>query len=107
MYEQVAEKYAFEKEMKRFLRQSNPWALRDITSRLLEAAQRDMWNADEDTLKRLRELYAEIGGDLEDRMDRAWLKSVAAQKGEVKTNTGDSIDTSNSRDHSPQIREES
>lgn len=102
MYEQVAEKYAFDEIMQKFLRQSNPWALRDIVSRLLEAAQREMWNADEETLKRLRELYAEIGGDLEDRMDRAWLKSAAAQKGEVIAKVGSSIDMAEKND-TPQV----
>lgn len=80
MYEQVAEHYAFDTASQDFLRRSNPWALRDIVSRLQEAIQRQMWAADEEMQKRLRDLYAEIDGDLEDRMDRAWQK---AQKEKV------------------------
>ena len=75
MYEQVAEQYAFDTASQDFLRRSNPWALRDIVSRLQEAIQRQMWATDEDMQKRLRDLYAEIDGDLEDRMDRAWQKA--------------------------------
>jgi cobaltochelatase CobN len=75
MYAQVAEQYALDRPMQDFLRQSNPWALRDITARLLEAMQRNMWAADEEMQKRLRDLYSDMDGDLEDRLDRAWQKA--------------------------------
>jgi len=40
-----------------FLSRSNPWALRDMAERLLEASQRGLWeSADQQQLKRLREL---------------------------------------------------
>ena len=81
MYEQVAEKYALDSTMQDFLRRSNPWALRDIASRLQEAIARKMWDADEEMQKRLRDIYASVDGDLEDRMDRAWQK---AQKDKLK-----------------------
>jgi cobaltochelatase CobN len=45
---------------------SNPWALRGITERLLEAADRGMWaKPDPDVLDRLRAVYLELEGDLE------------------------------------------
>ncbi|MBI3897183.1 MAG: cobaltochelatase subunit CobN [Gammaproteobacteria bacterium] len=58
MYEQVAQTYAFDTEMQRFLQESNPWALNAITERLLEAAQRKMWGEPQaDTLAALQSLY--------------------------------------------------
>ena len=75
MYAQVAEKYALDPAMQEFLRRSNPWALRDIASRLQEAIGRKMWDADEEMQNRLRDIYASVDGDLEDRMDRAWQKA--------------------------------
>ena len=48
------------------MRQSNPWALRGVTERLLEAADRGLWAAPEaDTLDRLRAVYLELEGELE------------------------------------------
>jgi hypothetical protein len=43
MYEQLAASYVFDPENRAFMRQSNPWALRGITERLLEAADRGLW----------------------------------------------------------------
>lgn len=45
MYERVTEAYVGDASMRAFFQQSNPWALRSIAERLLEAAQRGMWNA--------------------------------------------------------------
>ena len=43
-----------------FLRQSNPWALRDMAERLLEASQRGLWgSADQQQLERVRQLLLE------------------------------------------------
>ena len=40
-------------------------AMSRITERLLEAAARGMWDADEADLGRLREIYMEVEGDIE------------------------------------------
>jgi len=37
-----------------------------ITERLLEAAQRGMWNADEDMLQQLRDIFMEVEGQIEE-----------------------------------------
>jgi cobaltochelatase CobN len=66
MYEQTAQSYALDPQLQAFLRQSNPWALQNITERLLEAAQRGMWaEPDADTLAQLRAVYLQIDADLE------------------------------------------
>jgi cobaltochelatase CobN len=66
MYEKLAEQYVFDAENREFMERSNPWALRGITERLLEAADRKLWSApDPDTLDRLRETYLRLEGDLE------------------------------------------
>jgi len=66
MYEKLATEYVFDAENQEFMRQSNPWALRGITERLLEAADRRLWaEPDQQTLDRLREVYLELEGDLE------------------------------------------
>ncbi|MGK5740945.1 cobaltochelatase subunit CobN [Micromonospora sp. URMC 103] len=68
MYEQLAAAYVFDPTTQAFLSESNPWALRGITERLLEAADRGLWaEPDPSTLERLRETYLTSEGDLEDR----------------------------------------
>ncbi|PRW62584.1 cobaltochelatase subunit CobN [Actinopolyspora mortivallis] len=67
MYEKLAETYVFDEENQKFLTESNPWALHGIVERLLEAADRDMWaEPDPETIQRLREIYLQVEGDLED-----------------------------------------
>ncbi|GGK36967.1 cobaltochelatase subunit CobN [Nocardia camponoti] len=66
MYEKLAESYVFDDENRKFMTQSNPWALHGIAERLLEAAQRELWEHPEQaTLDRLREIYLETEGELE------------------------------------------
>jgi cobaltochelatase CobN len=67
MYEQLAASYVFDPETASFMRRSNPWALRGITERLLEAATRNLWQSpNPKTLDQLRHLYLALEGDLED-----------------------------------------
>ncbi len=66
MYEKLSAEYVFDPENRDFMRKSNPWALRGITERLLEAADRGLWaEPDAETLERLRATYLELEGDLE------------------------------------------
>ncbi|WP_034295014.1 cobaltochelatase subunit CobN [Herbaspirillum sp. RV1423] len=58
MYEQLAQTYAFDPGMQRFLEEANPWAQNAIAERLLEAASRGMWAEPQaQTLEELRRLY--------------------------------------------------
>jgi cobaltochelatase CobN len=66
MYEQLASSYVFDEQVREFMRRSNPWALRGIAERLLEAAERELWaEPAPETLDRLRATYLELEGDLE------------------------------------------
>ncbi|MBP2704010.1 cobaltochelatase subunit CobN [Microbispora sp. RL4-1S] len=66
MYESLAQSYVFDPEVREFMRRSNPWALRGIAERLLEAAERGLWaEPSADTLDGLRATYLEMEGDLE------------------------------------------
>jgi cobalamin biosynthesis Mg chelatase CobN len=57
-----------DERMREFFARSNPWALHGIAERLLEAAERKLWDApDPATLAALRQAYLETEGDLEDR----------------------------------------
>ncbi|QLD89837.1 cobaltochelatase subunit CobN [Natronomonas salina] len=67
LWDDVAEKYAFDEERQEWLRDVNPWALESITDTLLEAIERGLWDADEATEERLTDLNLRVDGDLEER----------------------------------------
>jgi cobaltochelatase CobN len=58
MYEQITDTYLFKDENKDFLEEHNPWALKDMSERMLEAIQRGMWNnPSKETIEALKEIY--------------------------------------------------
>ena len=67
LWADVAERYAFDDERQEWMRDVNPWALESITDTLLEAIDRGLWDADNETEERLRDLNLRVDGDLEER----------------------------------------
>ncbi|MEU5694968.1 cobaltochelatase subunit CobN [Actinosynnema sp. NPDC020468] len=67
MYEQLTASYVLDPENRKFLEESNPWALHGIAERLLEAADRGLWeHPEEATLAALKDVYLAAEGTLED-----------------------------------------
>jgi cobaltochelatase CobN len=67
VYGAVAARYLFDPDTAAFLRRSNPWAMRAIAERLLEAAERELWaDPATATVERLRAVYLELEGELEE-----------------------------------------
>lgn len=70
MYEDVTETYLLDDNNREFLAEKNPWAIRSMTERLLEAMDRGMWDDPDDELRSdLEELYLENEGMLEGRQE--------------------------------------
>jgi cobaltochelatase CobN len=67
MYERVTEAYVADPGMRKFFEQSNPWALRAIAERLLEASARGLWEASDDAIGTLRSAVLEAEGWEESR----------------------------------------
>ena len=68
MYQGIAETYLFDEPVQAFVQSKNPWALRDMAERLLEAHQRGMWQqVDATTLDRLRAIAHEAEANIEGR----------------------------------------
>ncbi|MGH3559815.1 MAG: cobaltochelatase subunit CobN, partial [Mycobacterium sp.] len=66
MYEQLTEAYVLDLENRKFMAESNPWALHGMAERLLEAVGRGMWaDPQSATLDGLRQVLLESEGDLE------------------------------------------
>jgi len=71
MYAEVARAYALDPQVQEFFRRSNPWALRDIAARLLEAAGRGLWQSPPpEVLAALRRVYLETDALLEEAHGR-------------------------------------
>jgi cobaltochelatase CobN len=66
MYQELADRLAFNQAMQDWFKEVNPYALHNIAERLLEAINRDMWNTDPETRQKLEELFLETEGDIED-----------------------------------------
>jgi cobaltochelatase CobN len=67
MYEKLTAAYALDPDIRKFFAESNPWALHGIAERLLEAADRGLWeHPAPGTIDALREVYLATEGDLED-----------------------------------------
>ncbi|WJZ02608.1 cobaltochelatase subunit CobN [Corynebacterium freiburgense] len=68
MYETLTETYVGDPTNREFFEQSNPWALRDISERLMEAAERGLWEKPSaEAMELLRNTFLEIEGNLEER----------------------------------------
>ena len=67
MYEGVTKAYVLDEKVQQFIRRKNPWALRDIAERLLEANQRGLWkNVDPQLLENLRKIVNDTEGLIEE-----------------------------------------
>ena len=77
MYEAVTEKFILDKEVREWIRENNPYALKEMIEDMLECNDRELWNAPTEMLEQLRELYLESEGDMEDAGYRRNSKRTA------------------------------
>lgn len=70
MYREMARRFVLDDENREWMDDVNPYALRSLAERLIEAAERELWDADEDVLDRLRQAYLDVEGRIEDLADR-------------------------------------
>ena len=69
-YKSIADNFLFNEDNAEWFRDANPYAMYEVTSRLLEAIYREMWDADEETEQKLKDLFEELEGDIEGLNDR-------------------------------------
>jgi len=69
MFEGVAKSYLFDEKIQQFIQEKNPWALRDIAERLIEASQRNLWeNVSQEMLDKLRNIAHESEAIIEGKI---------------------------------------
>ncbi len=67
MYEGVAKAYIFDEQVQQFIQTKNPWALRDMSERLLEAHQRRLWqNVEQQMIDDLKAIANQSEGVIEE-----------------------------------------
>jgi cobaltochelatase CobN len=71
MYEKLAEKYVLDAEMQQWLKEVSPFALQNITERLLETIQRGLCKPTEEMKKELERIYLDIEGFLEGTSEKS------------------------------------
>jgi cobaltochelatase CobN len=70
MYEGVTQAYLSDPEVRQFLEEKNPWALKGMAERLLEAIQRGMWEEpSEEMMQLLQQLILDTDELLEGRTE--------------------------------------
>jgi cobaltochelatase CobN len=67
IFDDIAKTFVTDPEMRDFFKKNNPYAIEEISRRLLEAQSRGLWDADEEVLNELRSNYLEIESWLEER----------------------------------------
>jgi len=66
MYEEITNEYLLDQTNQEFINKHNPWALKDMSERMLEAIQRGMWqNPDEEMVNELKELFKKADAIIE------------------------------------------
>ena len=70
MYQKLTERYLFDDDTRVWMEDENPHAMMDIMDRLFEAIDRGMWNADSETVDRLKAIYLELEERVEEVNDR-------------------------------------
>jgi len=67
MYQGIAEAYLFNSAVQDFVQQKNPWALRDMAERLIEAQQRGLWQVTSEIIDKLRAIAHQAEGAIEEK----------------------------------------
>ena len=70
MYQSVTDNFLLDQDTKEWIKDENPYALIAMLDRLQEAMNRDMWDPDNETKEKLKELFLETEERLEEITDR-------------------------------------
>ena len=68
VWDEIADRYILDEEVRRRLEEANPWALSNLIERLFEANRRGYWKASEERLEKLRNIYLRAEGLLEEKV---------------------------------------
>lgn len=68
IYDEITRTFVTDEKMREWFKENNPYALEEMTRRLIEAAERELWEPDEEMLKKLKESYLDLEGLMEEKL---------------------------------------
>jgi cobaltochelatase CobN len=66
VWSEMADKYVFNEEMRKQMMKENIWAVEDQLRHLMEAYQRGMWDATDEEIEKLKQIYLELESEIEE-----------------------------------------
>ena len=66
VFDELVKTYVFNDEMRKWFIENNVYALEEMIRRFIEAAERGLWKSNPEVLQKLKEIYSEIEGMLEE-----------------------------------------
>jgi cobaltochelatase CobN len=69
VWSEMADSYVFNEEVRKKMMQENIWAVEDQLKRLMEAYQRGMWDATDEEIEKLKQIYLELESEIEEMED--------------------------------------
>jgi len=79
IWDEIADRIIFDDRIRKKMEESNPWAMEDIIEHLLEAERRKYWETTEEELEKIKNMYLEVEGWIEERGEekpKAWRNSL-------------------------------
>ena len=71
IFDDITKTFVANEENRQFFMENNPWALEEMSRRLLEAADRGLWEPEDGLLEEIQDAYLELEGFLEEDMGDA------------------------------------
>ena len=62
----MADSYVFNDQVRKKIMQENIWAVEDQLKRLMEAYQRGLWDATDEEIEKLKQIYLELESEIEE-----------------------------------------
>jgi len=66
MFQAVTERFIFDEANRDWINENNPYAMKEMLEDMLEAIDRGLWDASQEVKDRLRDLYLEAEGNMEE-----------------------------------------
>ncbi len=68
VFDDITKTFIVDENNRNFFQENNPWALEEMSRRLIEAYQRKLWNPEEGLIGEIQDTYLELEGFLEESM---------------------------------------
>ncbi|MFQ6062109.1 MAG: cobaltochelatase subunit CobN, partial [Methanosarcinales archaeon] len=68
VFDEITQTFVLDEEMREWFKENNPYALEEMTRRLIEAAERELWKPEQELLNKLKESYLDLEGIMEESL---------------------------------------